>query len=50
MAPAAIPMALRTTGQRQQFLNCRFVGYRDTLYTHSGSQYFRDCYVQGNTD
>ncbi len=43
-------VALRTTGQRQQFLDCRFVGYQDTLYTHSGSQYFRDCYVQGNTD
>jgi hypothetical protein len=43
-------VALRTTGQRQQFLNCRFVGYQDTLYTHSGTQYFRDCYVQGNTD
>ncbi|HEX7506749.1 MAG TPA: pectinesterase family protein [Polyangia bacterium] len=43
-------VALRTTGQRQQFLNCRFVGYQDTLYTHSGSQYFKDCYVQGNTD
>ena len=43
-------VALRTTGQRQQFLNCRFVGYQDTLYTHSGAQYFRNCYVQGNTD
>jgi pectinesterase len=43
-------VALRTTGQRQQFLNCRFVGYQDTLYTHGGIQYFRNCYVQGNTD
>jgi pectin methylesterase-like acyl-CoA thioesterase len=43
-------VALRTTGQRQQFLNCRFVGYQDTLYTHQGTQYFRNCYVQGNTD
>ena len=43
-------VALRTTGQRQQFLNCRFVGYQDTLYTHQGMQYFRNCYVQGNTD
>lgn len=43
-------VALRTTGQRQQFTNCRFVGYQDTLYTHSGLQYFRNCYVQGNTD
>jgi len=43
-------VALRTTGQRQQFLNCRFVGYQDTLYTHQGIQYFKNCYVQGNTD
>lgn len=43
-------VALRTTGQRQQFLDCRVVGYQDTLYVHSGSQYFRNCYVQGNTD
>jgi pectin methylesterase-like acyl-CoA thioesterase len=43
-------VALRTTGDRQQFLNCRFVGYQDTLYTHEGMQYFRNCYVQGNTD
>jgi len=43
-------VALRTTGDRQQFLGCRFVGYQDTLYTHSGTQYFRNCYVQGNVD
>ncbi len=43
-------VALRTNGDRQQFLGCRFVGYQDTLYTHHGLQYFRDCYVQGNTD
>jgi len=43
-------VALRTTGRRQQFRDCRFVGYQDTLYTHQGMQYFRDCYVQGNTD
>ena len=43
-------VALRTTGQRQQFLNCRLVGYQDTLYVHGGTQYFRNCYVQGNTD
>lgn len=43
-------VALRTTGERQQFYNCRFVGYQDTLYTHQGTQYFRDCYVQGNVD
>ncbi|MDQ2646154.1 MAG: pectinesterase family protein [Myxococcota bacterium] len=48
--PGSQAVALRTTGERQQFLNCRFVGYQDTLYTHQGSQYFKNCYVQGNTD
>jgi len=43
-------VALRATGDRQQYYNCRFVAYQDTLYTHEGSQYFRDCYVQGNVD
>jgi pectin methylesterase-like acyl-CoA thioesterase len=43
-------VALRATGQRQQFLGCRFIAHQDTLYTHSGSQYFRDCYVEGTVD
>jgi len=48
--PGSQAVALRTTGMRQQFLNTRMVGYQDTLYTHTGVQYFRNCYVQGNTD
>jgi pectin methylesterase-like acyl-CoA thioesterase len=48
--PGSQAVALRVTGQRQQFLDCRFVGYQDTLYLHQGTQYFRNCYVQGNTD
>jgi len=43
-------VALRADGQREQFYRCRFVSYQDTLYNRNGSQYFRDCYVQGNTD
>jgi pectin methylesterase-like acyl-CoA thioesterase len=43
-------VALLASGNQQQFLNCRFVSYQDTLYTKSGSQYFKNCYVQGNTD
>ena len=43
-------VALRVTGSRVQFRNCRFLSYQDTLYVHSGSQYFRDCYVAGNVD
>ena len=48
--PGSQAVALLTSGARQQFLNCRFVGYQDTLYVHNGTQYFKDCYVQGSTD
>jgi pectin methylesterase-like acyl-CoA thioesterase len=43
-------VALLASGAQQQFRNCRFVSFQDTLYTKSGSQYFKNCYVQGNTD
>lgn len=47
---SAQAVALMAQGQRQQFRNCRFVSYQDTLYTNTGTQYFKDCYIQGNTD
>lgn len=28
----------------------RFLSYQDTPYTNTGTQYFRDCYIQGDTD
>ncbi len=43
-------VALMAKGSRQQFLNCRFVSYQDTLYTNTGTQYFKNCYIQGDTD
>lgn len=43
-------VALRVSGQRVQFRKVRFIGNQDTLYTHSGSQYFKDCYVEGTVD
>ena len=43
-------VALMAKGSRQQFRSCRFVSYQDTLYTNTGTQYFRDCYIQGDTD
>jgi pectin methylesterase-like acyl-CoA thioesterase len=48
--PGSQAVALLASGQREQFLNCRFVGYQDTLYVKSGTQYFKNCYVQGSTD
>jgi pectin methylesterase-like acyl-CoA thioesterase len=47
---SAQAVAVVTSGQRQQFSNCRFLSYQATLYTKTGTQYFRDCFVQGNTD
>lgn len=43
-------VALRTDGDRQVFKNCRFIGFQDTYYVHSGMQYHLDCYVEGATD
>jgi pectin methylesterase-like acyl-CoA thioesterase len=48
--PGVQAVALMAQSERAQFRNCRFVAYQDTLYTHSGTQYFRDCYIQGNVD
>jgi pectin methylesterase-like acyl-CoA thioesterase len=43
-------VALLAQGKRQQFRKCRFVSYQDTVYANTGTQYFRNCYIQGNTD
>ncbi|MET0342235.1 MAG: pectinesterase family protein [Polyangiales bacterium] len=47
---SAQAVALVASGKRQQFVNCRFLSYQDTLYTKAGTQYFRDSYIQGNVD
>lgn len=40
-------VALHTTGDRLQFLNCRFLGHQDTVYTCTANTrvYFKDCYI-----
>ncbi len=43
-------VALLVTGSRVQFRNCRFISYQDTLYVHSGTQYFKNCYISGSVD
>ena len=45
-------VALHTEGDRLQFINCRFLGHQDTIYTGVGGTrlYFKDCYIEGTTD
>lgn len=43
-------VALRTTGDRNAFRNCRFLGNQDTLYVHEGRDYFENCYIEGRVD
>lgn len=48
--PGIQAVAMRIQGDRIQFRHCRFLGYQDTLYVHSGTQYFRDSFVMGTVD
>lgn len=45
-------VALHVEGDRCLFLNCRFLGHQDTIYTGRARarQYFKDCYIEGTTD
>ncbi len=45
-------VALHTEGDRLVFVNCRFIGHQDTIYTgQSGTRlYFKGCYICGTTD
>lgn len=45
-------VALHTEGDRLIFVNCRFLGNQDTIYTagHSARLIFDNCYIEGTTD
>ena len=44
--------AITIDGDRVAFINCRFVGNQDTIYTYGKGQhqYFRNCWIEGTTD
>jgi pectinesterase len=50
--PVGQAVAVRVTGDRAKFINCRFLGFQDTLYTHGDSsrQYYYKCYIEGTVD
>ena len=45
-------VALHTEGDRLTFVNCRFLGHQDTVYTGVANTrlYFKECYIEGTTD
>jgi len=45
-------VALHTEGDRLRFVNCRFLGNQDTVYTGMPHTrlYFDHCYIEGTTD
>ena len=45
-------VALHTEGDRLVFINCRFIGHQDTVYTGAAGTrlFFKDCYICGTTD
>ena len=45
-------VALHTEGDRLLFVNCRFLGNQDTIYTGMANTrlLFIDCYIEGTTD
>jgi uncharacterized repeat protein (TIGR02543 family) len=47
-------VALRTQGDRHEYINCRILGYQDTYYTYGGSgtgrMYHKNCFIEGTVD
>ncbi|WP_438006588.1 pectinesterase family protein [Sorangium sp. So ce321] len=48
--PGVQAVALLVSGSRVQLRHCRALGYQDTVYVKSGTQYFRDCHIEGSVD
>ena len=43
-------VALAVSALEVAFYNCKFSGFQDTLYVHAGSQFFRNCIIEGTVD
>ncbi|RPI00831.1 MAG: pectin esterase [Ignavibacteriae bacterium] len=50
--PVGQAVAVRIDGDRVKFVNCRFLGFQDTLYPHGekSRQYFKNCTIEGTVD
>src|SRR6187401_52600 len=45
-------VAVESDGDKMVFINCRFIGNQDVLFTNSDKsrQYYENCYIEGTTD
>lgn len=45
-------VAVEIKGDKESFIDCRFIGNQDVLFTESPSsrEYYKDCYIRGSTD
>lgn len=45
-------VAVESDGDKAVFVNCRFIGNQDVLFTNSerSRQYYENCYIEGTTD
>ncbi|MHB9055588.1 MAG: pectinesterase family protein [Paludibacteraceae bacterium] len=50
--PVGQAVAVIVRSDKARFVNCRFLGFQDTLYTHKmGSrQYYKNCFIEGTVD
>ncbi len=50
--PIGQAVAIIVRSDRASFINCRFLGFQDTLYTHKigSKQYYNNCYIEGTVD
>lgn len=50
--PVGQAVAVVANATHLQFINCRSLGYQDTLYASADGaiQYYRDCYIEGTVD
>lgn len=49
-AKGAQAVAMRISGDKAAFYNCKFIGFQDTLCDDKGNHLFKDCYIEGTVD